>query len=146
MKAHLLLADAAQTDSIGKVHALGLGWTVTTTPTPPQAVIAIFDLDWHEANQPFHFEIKLLNADGSQIFGPGPAGPAPIQIEGDLETGRPPGLPQGSNLMVPVTVNIAPGLPLQVGQRYEWRLHVDSKIDESAGFAIIGANGSPPAE
>ncbi len=54
MRIHLLLADSAQADPTGKVHALGLGWTVTSTPTPPAALIATIWVDWTEANQKFN--------------------------------------------------------------------------------------------
>jgi hypothetical protein len=136
LRAHLLLADSAQTDASGKVHALGLGWSATVTPTPAQALVALFEIDWHEANEVFHFVIQLLDTDGVPVLGPGPAGPTPLVVEGDMEAGRPPGLPQGSHMVLPVTVNILPGIALTPGARYEWRLDVPNGVHESAYFNV----------
>lgn len=136
MRAVVLLADSAQADPSGKVHALGLGWSVTGSPTAPSAVVAFIHVEWAETNEPFRFRLEMLDADGHQVFGPTPAGSSPILIEGDLEAGRPPGLSHGTELTVPIAVNIGGGLPLVPGHRYEWRLTIDTRVSESASFTI----------
>ena len=139
VKAHLFLADSAQADPTGKLHALGLGWTMTVTPTPPAAVVALIEVEWSESNQPFHVTLELLDADGERVSIPGPIGPSELVIEGDMETGRPPGHPHGTSQFVPLTLNVAGGMPLQVGQRYQWRLSIDGEAREAVGFYVHAA-------
>ena len=138
MKVLLFLADYAQADpGTGKVHALGIGWHQTVTPTPPGAVVALIDVDWHETNVRFDFRLELLDSDGASVLVPGPAGLNPIIIEGVLEAGRPPGTTEGTPISMPLTVNLSAGLPLPLG-RYEWRLSIGDDFTESVFFAVIG--------
>ena len=74
MRIHLPLADSAQPDPTGKVHALGIGWTVTSTPTPPAALIAMIWVDWTEANQKFNLAGSPVDGDGKVIDVDGPDG------------------------------------------------------------------------
>lgn len=126
MQATILLADAAQTDSEGKMHALGLGWSTTTTPLPPQAVVLIIQVPWDLSNEEHTAVIELVSEDGSPVRVPGPVGDQPMRVEAQFETGRPPGTPRGSPLTVPLTFGVAGGLPLPAG-RYEWRLTIDEE-------------------
>lgn len=138
MEAHVLLADFAQTDASGKVNALGLGWSVTTSPTPAQSVVVMFRVGWDETNDKHKFVLSLLNADGHHaVSAPGPFGTQPLQVEGEFEVGRPPGLPKGSSVDHALAVNVGPGLPLAPG-RYEWRLKIDDREQETwtAAFAV----------
>jgi len=135
MRIHLLLADSAQADPTGKVHALGIGWTVTSTPTPPAALIAMIWVEWHEANQKFNLTGSLVDGDGSEIDVDGPDGFGPIKFEGVIEAGRPPGLPAGTDQMMPLVVNLGPGLKLTPGHRYEWRVRIDTAPNPTIGVA-----------
>jgi hypothetical protein len=145
LKAHLFLADSAQSEQSGKLHALGLGWTTTVTPTPPAAVVALVEVEWTESNHPFHIKLELLSADGELVMLPGPLGMNAMQIEGDLETGRPAGLPHGTSQFVPLTINLAGGMPLQVGQRYQWRLTIGESLIETIGFYVHAELPQTPA-
>ena len=91
MRVHVLLADSAQADPSGKVHALGIGWTVTSSPTPPAALIAMVWVDWNESNQKFNLVGSLVDGDGNLIEVEGPDGRGPITFGGELEAGRPRG-------------------------------------------------------
>ena len=65
MKVMLLLADSAQVTPDGaKVHALGLGWDLTGSPTAPMAVVALIQVPWHETNLQHHFVIMLRDVQG----------------------------------------------------------------------------------
>lgn len=131
MKAHLLLADAAQSDGQGKVSALGLGWSVTSTPTPPQAVVILLRVGWNETNQQHRLVLSLLTADGEDaVMAPGPLGDQPLRVEALFEVGRPPGLPTGSDIEHNVAFSVGPGLLLPAGRRYEWRLEIDGQQTE----------------
>lgn len=125
MEAHVLLADFAQSDNSGKVNALGLGWSVTVTPTPHHAVVVALRVGWDEATEKHHLALCLLTADGnSAVEIPTPFGLQPLVVEIDVEVGRPPGLQRGSSIDHWLAVNIGAGLPLPPG-RYEWRLQID---------------------
>lgn len=137
MKAVVLLADSAQTDSTGKVHALGLGWSATSSPTAPMAIVVFIEVDWAESNVTRQAKISLLRADGQVVEIPGPLGPQEVSIEASFEVGRPAGVPKGSPLNVPLTVNVPAGLVLESGQRYEWRVTVDGYENSwSVGFLV----------
>jgi hypothetical protein len=89
MEAHIFLADAAQVDSSGKVHALGLGWSTTITPLPAQAVVILIKVPWNQANRAHKLRAELLTQDGQPVTIPGPVGDPPGTIGGDFEAGRP---------------------------------------------------------
>jgi hypothetical protein len=141
MHAVVLLADSAQTDSNNnKVHALGLGWSVTSSPTAPAAVVVFVKVPWTATNVKHSFELRLVSGDGQPVvLGEDPATqePAPLMIQGDFEVGRPPGLPHGMALDQAFTVTLGP-MPLATGQMYEWRLEIDGFHDEnwSAKFFV----------
>lgn len=132
MEAVILLADSAQGDQSGKVHALGLGWSWTITPTPPAAVIVLMKVPWTETNKKHPMRLQLLDQDGQQVTIQGPDGNSqPVEIAGEFEVGRPPGVPPGSAIDNSLAVNVGAGMPLTVGQTYVWRLEIDGEHQES---------------
>lgn len=138
MRLDVLLADSAQVDPNGKVHALGLGWTATVSPTPAAAVVVFMWAGWTEANQPFDFRGELVDSDGN----PGIAeNKEPVAFWGRTEVGRPPGLPEGSELMTPLVVAVDAGLMLRPGQRYEWRKSVQTRPEPTTGRAAFSVRG-----
>lgn len=144
VEAHVLLADFAQTDPSGKVNALGMGWSVTRSPTSPMAVIVFVKVGWNETNRAHTMSVSLLTADGAHaVTVPGPVGEVPLQVQGEFEVGRPAGLPEGSTIDHALAVNIQP-LPLEPG-RYEWRLTIDDREDETwrAAFVVKSSEGAP---
>jgi hypothetical protein len=136
VEAHILLADAAQRSSEGKVHALGLGWTVTVTPLPAQAVVVFIKVPWDLANETHRAVLTLIDEDGRAVEPEGPDG-GEVRIESDFETGRPAGVPRGMPLDVALSVNIAPGLALPPGG-YVWRLEIDGEGQDTwrAAFQV----------
>lgn len=146
MEAHVLLADFAQTDPTGKVHALGMGWSLTQSPTPPMAVIVIVKVGWDETNRPHHMALSLVTADGEHaVTVPGPMGEVPLEVQGEFQVGRPAGLPEGSTIDHALAVNITQALLLEAG-RYEWRLMIDDHEEGSwrAAF-VVNQKSSPPS-
>ncbi len=138
MEAHLLLADFAQGDGTGKVSAIGLGWSVTTSPTPHHSLVVVLKVGWEEANNPHHMSLDLLTADGLHaVQVPSPVGAQPLRVEVDFEVGRPPGTPIGSSVDHSLAINVGPGLPLSAG-RYEWRMEIDGvqRGEWRAGFTV----------
>ena len=129
MRAKLLLADAAKV-SDGKVDTFGLGWSTTTSPTPPAAIVILLQFGWDETNERRALLVELLDADGKPVLVNGAHGVGPLRIEGSVEAGRPSGVPAGTPIDVPLAFGIGPGIVLVAGQRYEWRLSLDGETNE----------------
>jgi hypothetical protein len=124
----MLLADSAQ-EVGGKLYILGGGWSVIGPVLGPHSIAFKIDVPWSQANDKHHFRLSLLSADGEPILVPGPEGDQPLRIEGEFETGRPAGLPAGTDLDFAFVVNIG-ALPLTPGERFEWRLWIDDLTEE----------------
>jgi hypothetical protein len=140
MKAHVLLADAAVASPDGKVHTLGLGWSITGTPTPPAALVLLIKVPWDQTNRKHKAKIELVDADGRLVnLGVGPDGSRQaFSVEGEFEAGRPAGLPPGTDVDAQLAIGLAPGMPLLPGQTYEYRLEIDGHHEEtwSATFVV----------
>jgi hypothetical protein len=134
----LILADAAQVAN-GKVSMLGAGWSITTSPTPPSAVVGLLKVPWDRANQRLPLHLVLVDTDGHPVRQMNPATGAeqPLEFQATIEVGRPPGLQPGTPLDSPFAVPVPP-LPLQAG-RYTWRLEVGGDLAD-ASFTV-----SPPS-
>lgn len=142
MKAILMLADSAQTDPAGKVHALGLGFSVVTTPAPPIALVAVIDIPWDQTNTKHGLVIELLDADGQVVsFESGPMGnPLPaVHVEAEIEAGRPAGLAAGTPIRQSFAIQIGPGMPLAPGQKYEFHMSINGEHLDSwlATFSVV---------
>lgn len=130
MRATVLLADAATQDGSGKIHALGLGWSVTSTPLPPCALVVLFRVPWHGANQKHTFVLRLIDADGRAVAISQGGETTLVGIEGHFEVGRPPGLPAGTDLDQNLCIPVTGGFELTPGASYEWRLEVDGRHEQ----------------
>jgi Family of unknown function (DUF6941) len=120
--AKLILCDHAVADPAGKVHMLGAGWSLTSSPTPPHAVVVLMKIPWDRADQKIEVSLALLTADGEEVVVQSPTGPVPIAAHAEVEAGRPPGLAPGGPMDASFALNVQP-LPLSPG-RYQWRLQV----------------------
>lgn len=136
MEAQILLADAAQTSPDGKVHALGLGWSTTTTPLPPHAVVILIKVPWDVSNDKHVAVVELHGGDGEAVEVPGPMGMQTVKIEAEFETGRPPGLPKGSPIDLPLTFTLGGGIPVPAG-RYVWELTIDDEKKDAWRAAFL---------
>jgi hypothetical protein len=134
IEVQLILCDAAQADPSGKVHMLGAGWSITSTPTS-HAVALLIKVPWDRANEPLRLRLDLLDADGHPVQFPTPDGFARITNEGVIEVGRPAGVAAGSMLDASFALNVPP-LPLKPG-RYVWRLEL-AELVQSASFTVRG--------
>ncbi len=137
IEASLLLADAAQVDPSGKVHLLGAGWSVTTSPTAPQAVVAFIRVPWDRTNTPLEVSMELVDDDGHPVLLPSaPDGePAPVMdFRTQLEVGRPAGVAPGTPIGSSFAVSLQP-MPLQPG-KYSWRRAVAECLF-STSFTVV---------
>jgi hypothetical protein len=142
VKVAVLVADSAEVIN-GKVYCLGLGWSDVGTPTPPHALVVFVDIDWTETNQRFAFKAELVNSDGQAVTIQTEVGEQPVAIEGELEAGRPVGVPHGTPVRIAVAASFGP-LALVRGTRYEWRVTIDGQHDEAwtEGFTAASSKTS----
>ena len=138
IEAQILLCDAAVADPAGKLHMLGAGWSMTTSPTSPQAVAVLLKIPWDRANERLAMRLELVDSDGKSVVLPTPDGLQTVEMSGNIEAGRPPGVAHGSQLDAALAFNV-PSLPLPPG-RYQWRLDV-----AEATFATSFQVASPAA-
>src|SRR5262245_29024843 len=126
----LMLADSAQAVG-GKLYILGGGWNLTTGGSP-SAVAILLRVSWDLANTRHDWRLELVDSDEQPVLGPAPEGeePQPVAVTGQIEVGRPAGVPAGTELITPVAVQLS-AIPLDQG-RYVWRLLIDGEPDENA--------------
>lgn len=138
MRVSVYLADYAQADENGKVHAIGLFWTNASTPLPPFAVVIVVDIDWSETNEQHRVTCELLDDDGQPVAVPGPVGKQPLRFEMLVEAGRPPKTLHGTSFRSALAVNIGGGMPLVPG-RYQWRASVEGFDEATATESFLVA-------
>jgi hypothetical protein len=127
MRVTLLLADSAQVLS-NKLYALGVGWTITTSPTAPMAVVVIVSYS-DQASESFTLRGELVDPTGAPVLAGETLGePQPVAFEGEFTTGeRQPTAPDDADFTAVIAVNLHQGLPLAPGTKYEWRVVVAPK-------------------
>src|SRR4051794_33041064 len=105
MDVTMLVCDAAQ-ESGGKLFILGGGWSVIRAPNVPVPMsLAIkMSVPWDRTNQPHKIRAALITEDGDPVLAD-PASGAAVQMQGDIEVGRPPGIKPGTPLDTPFVLN-----------------------------------------
>lgn len=129
-----MLCDHAQVAE-GKFFISGGGWSITGPQPSPSAVAILIAVPWDRANSKVSFSLRLMQQDGQPVMQPGPVGPVAVEIAGDFEVGRPPGIQPGTPLDVPLAVNI-PALALPPDQRFSWELAIDGHTSEDWHLAF----------
>lgn len=125
MRVKVLLGDAAQVDAGGKLYALGLGWTHTSTPVGQMGVAVLVDLDMEQEASGSH-ELVLGLFDDADALVEIPAVRTRFTIKLDF-------VPD-AGVKVPVVVPFAVQLsavPLDPNRVYVWRVTVDGNEDPS---------------
>lgn len=137
MKVTLLLCDFAQAVQ-GKLYVLGGGWSIKGANSP-MAIALKIEVPWSEANRRHRWALELRDAEGQGVEVNTPEGKQPVRLEGQLEVGRPAGLPEGTPLDSATAINMGP-MPLEPGSRYEWRLSINdhSEPDWYLSFLVRG--------
>jgi hypothetical protein len=132
----MLLCDAAVTAPDGKLYILGGGWSVVRSGTPFNMALAVrIAIPWDQTNEPHSVEGVLLTEDGNPVdLGAGPVGET-----GELEVGRPPGLPHGVAINSAFVMNFA-GVALMPGG-YVWELRVNGAVKARAPFLVLSSPG-----
>jgi hypothetical protein len=93
----LMLADFAEVIQ-GKLYLMGAGWEQFMPPSYPApmrfGIAALIRVPFLESNMPHSFSFVLRREDGVEVF----------KIQGQVETGRPPGS-RGDSALVPLAIN-----------------------------------------
>jgi hypothetical protein len=132
---YLILADGAQVQN-GKLYVLGGGWDRLQFPeypkTLPVAIALGIRVPWGETNRQHTLEIRGLTADNDQEL---------FRVDGQFETGRPPGTPAG----MPMSFQATMQLPLHVpgpGQYY-LRATIDGRHEHRVPYFAVQIPGVP---
>lgn len=130
MRAMVLLAHSGHLDKTGTLHALGLGWTTSPTPTAQHVLIVFVEVDWSEIGKSFPIRAELVDGDGTRVA---------QTEESVINARRHPVHPAGTPVTIPFIATVPP-LNLTVGQRYQWRVTIDDEMHEDwlAGFTVTG--------
>lgn len=131
----MLLADAAA-QSEGKLYVMGGGWSVIQLPDVPinMALAIKIAVPWDQANRKHKIRAALLTDDGEPVD----AGEGAVQVEGDFEVGRPPGLKAGSDIDAPLAIAFN-GMALPQGG-YVWILEIDGTEMAREPFRVGGTS------
>lgn len=138
IRATIVLADAAQVAD-GRLNMLGGG--VRIVPARPQqlGIGLLLDIPWERGDELVDWSCELLDADGVPVI----VGDLPVLVQGQFNTARPQGWPEGMSLVVPIAINFT-ALPLEPLGRYRWRLIVDGETDPE--WEVELAVGPAPVE
>lgn len=144
MKVTVLLADAGQSDSSGKTHVLGLGWTVVDAPTSqPMAVVVLINFEGQAEAEGLHeVVLRLVDADGAAVQLPDGDGTVAIKAAVGLDVRTNAEAPLDAPATGPLIVNVAAGLPLDPGKRYRWVAEVDGRPEQQADAAFVTRAGA----
>jgi hypothetical protein len=142
MRVTMMLADHAQVAD-GKLFISGGGWSSCGPGPIPCSVALIFHVPWQNTNEKVQFGLRLIDEDGHPVIQPGPNGPQAVEVTGQFEAGRPPGMTPGTEIGVPMTFGSVLHLP--PGRRYTWVLEVSGQSEDGwrLSFATRQAQSAP---
>lgn len=134
MNLTVLLADSAQIDASNKVSALGMGWTHTTAPSPPMAVVGFVEMEQSDLPFTLGIRMELRDADDTLVTMETPEGPRPVVIEvkaqgNPLDESR-----AGEPVLVPIAVQFGAGMFTKPGV---YAIHVTA-TREKDGESVHG--------
>lgn len=131
MRGYILLADFAEAIG-GKLYIQGGGWSHLTLVTPlvDIYVAGMVYVPWDDANRRRRLLLQLIDQDGIEVH----IDEQPVEMRGDFEVGRPPGMTPGTEIEFPISAKFA-GMPLRPG-RYKFQLTVGATHIGDASFEI----------
>lgn len=132
MHGWLILCDFAEVLN-GKLYIQGGGWSRFTRGADRMNVYLASKVlvPWVDTNQRFPLSLKLVSDDGAPVV----IDNHPVEIQGEFEVGRPPGLAHGTEMDVPLAFHFE-GLPLPYG-RYRWELQIGDSSIADVAFDVI---------
>ena len=125
----VIVADAAEVVN-NKLYLIGGGWETLTINSDlpvlhPCAIAAAFSVPWNEANQQHNVEIAIDDREGKRL----------AAIEGQVEVGRPPGIPLGHAQRVQMAIKLA--LPLERSGAYVITVSVEGQEMKRTTFNVV---------
>jgi hypothetical protein len=115
----------------GLLYLQGAGWTDVKQPMQPNGQPGVVHcgmavsilVGWNETNKRFPLKLAVVHEDGQEL----------VAVQAQVEAGRPPGLPPGSDIRSVIAVNAELQFPRP--GRYEFRAELDGKV-RSASFRV----------
>lgn len=136
----ILLADYAAVDTAGKLNVIGGGVTIiglsNTGATSPFSLVVTITVPPPLYNAECAIEVQLEDPAGEIVSLPGSATPQLMRIGQSITFDEPnhKGVPVPRRTLrsrQQFVVNFAAGLPLTLGQKYTWRVKIDSASRDS---------------
>lgn len=124
----------------GLLYMLGAGWSEVQPPIDPEGRLGSVHfgigvsvlVGWNETNQRFPVELTITGEDGGEPL---------VRVEGQIEQGRPPGLPPGSDLRSVIGLGADVQFPKPGG--YEVRVTLLDQVRTVAFRVVVPQR--PPA-
>jgi hypothetical protein len=133
----LVIADAAQVAG-DKLQLIGGGWRfiqANQLPVTHHLSVAVGLLvGWLETNRRHRFRLEVRQDEPDRVI---------AAVDGDFETGRPPGYPAGEDLRVMFASNLA--LRLEHDGHYVVRLLLNDQEARRTSFLVIDKSKPKPA-
>ncbi len=126
-----LLCDHAQVAD-NKLFISGGGISLFQHGNAISFIAMKINVPWNEANIEHDFRALLVDEDGNEVVGPNGDR---VAFEAKFEQGRPPGMPHGTSIDLPMAIGISP-LNLSQGQ-YVWHLDIDGKTIDVLRFMVL---------
>lgn len=129
----MLLCDYAE-ELGGKLYVMGGGWSRLFLPNQPVNIALAIKMliPWNEANRAHNIGVRLVTQDEEPVQNEQGEN---IQLIGQMEVGRPPGIRAGSRIDAPLALRFQ-GLSLDPGV-YKWDFLVDDNVLESIVFDVV---------
>lgn len=128
----IILADYVEVIN-GKLYMTGGGWNNITLQQMPVehgfGVAVAFAIPWASCNELHPIKIEILDPDAVVL----------LTVEGEVEVGRPPGLPTGSAQRVPLAFNGRTRIE-KLGT-YVIKTYVHGRLSKDARFNVLEGPG-----
>ena len=126
----LILADGAEVVN-NKLYLIGGGWESLTVNAAfpvehPCALAAAFRVPWSESNRQHDVELAIHNREGREL----------ARVPGQIEVGRPAGIPRGDAQRVQMAINLV--LPLECPGTYSVIARIAGEEARRAPFEVVG--------
>lgn len=125
----IILADSAEVVN-NKLYLIGGGWDSLTLNSSlpklhPCAIAVSFKVPWNETNQQHNIEIVVADQDGAQL----------ASLEGQIEVGRPPGIPLGQAQRVQMSMQVM--LPLSQLGTHVIIVRIEGQDARTVNFNVV---------
>ena len=132
----IILADAAEAVN-NKLYLIGGGWETLTIDSQfpvlyPCAIAVAFSVPWNETNQQHNIEIAIDDEGGAQL----------LKVEGQVEVGRPPGIPLGKAQRVQMAIRLT--LPIQELGTYVIVVRIEGQESRRVAFNVVAGPNLVP--